>query len=360
MRRPRRRLPLRHDGARWRPSPDGRLLAGRRAAHAHPPRPAHADDATQPARVARAGTGAGEPPRQRGADLRPIRIRPRRRLRALPTSPRERARPLRGARATRIDATAPSRRGARRRTAAVRACRPSVGRHDRSAGVDVEALPEGGDRAGVDAVRQGRVRRRAHRASTASTTATSTTRPSCVEGSPIAVHRIRHGARPVGRERRRRAGALAVPVRHRSRHDVAGRGTTGQRSDPARAARRTRLRDAGDLDEQWVRLLDVDAALTARTYGPCSTTVTIAVTDPLIEDNNDRWAISAGGAKRTSDPADLIVDIARCRPRTWAVSRGATSRRQGCCRSTSSPVDPRHCSTRSSPSDPTGYCGSFF
>ena len=63
----------------------------------------------------------------------------------------------------RIDATAPARRGARRRTAAVRACRPSVGRHDRSPGVDVEALPEGGDRAGVDAVRQGRVRRRAHR-----------------------------------------------------------------------------------------------------------------------------------------------------------------------------------------------------
>ncbi len=30
-------------------------------------------------------------------------------------------------------------------------------------------------------------------------------------------------------------------------------------------------------DEQWLRLLDVDAALTARTYGPCSTTVTIAV-----------------------------------------------------------------------------------
>ena len=62
-------------------------------------------------------------------------------------------------------------------------------------------------------------------------------------------------------------------------------------------------------DEQWVRLLDVDAALTARTYGPCSTTVTIAVSDPLIEDNNDRWAISGGGARRTSDPADLIVDI---------------------------------------------------
>ncbi len=62
-------------------------------------------------------------------------------------------------------------------------------------------------------------------------------------------------------------------------------------------------------DEQWLRLLDVDAALAARTYGPSSTTVTIAVSDPLIEENNDRWAISGSGAQRTSDPADLIVDI---------------------------------------------------
>ena len=63
-------------------------------------------------------------------------------------------------------------------------------------------------------------------------------------------------------------------------------------------------------DEQWVRILDVDAALTARTYGPCSTTVTIAVSDPLIESNNDRWAISGNGAQRTTAPADVIVDIA--------------------------------------------------
>ncbi len=63
-------------------------------------------------------------------------------------------------------------------------------------------------------------------------------------------------------------------------------------------------------DEQWVRVLDVDAALTARAYGPCSTSVTIAVSDPLIGTNNDRWAISGSGAWRTTDPADVIVDIA--------------------------------------------------
>ena len=112
-------------------------------------------------------------------------------------------------------------------------------------------------------------------------------------------------------------------------------------------------------DEQWLRLLDVDAALTARTYGPCSTTVTIAVSDPLIEDNNDRWAISAGGAKRTSEPADLIVDISTLSSRVHGFG--------GWCDITASgllPVD-------ASPSTlelldalfavrPTGYCGTFF
>lgn len=63
------------------------------------------------------------------------------------------------------------------------------------------------------------------------------------------------------------------------------------------------------IDEQWVRLLDVDAALTARTYGPCSETLTIAVTDPLLEANNERWAISSTGACRTTEPADVVVDI---------------------------------------------------
>jgi predicted acetyltransferase len=63
------------------------------------------------------------------------------------------------------------------------------------------------------------------------------------------------------------------------------------------------------IDEQWIRLLDVDAALSARTYGPCSETLTIAVTDPLLAANNERWAISSSGARRTTEPADVVVDI---------------------------------------------------
>ena len=47
-------------------------------------------------------------------------------------------------------------------------------------------------------------------------------------------------------------------------------GATRQRSHPARAPRRRAYETRQIVDEQWLRLLDVDAALTARTYGPCS------------------------------------------------------------------------------------------
>ena len=67
----------------------------------------------------------------------------------------ERTRPLRGARATGSMRLLRTRRGARCRAGALRAGRPSMGRHDRPPRMDVEAISEGGDRAGVDAVRQG-------------------------------------------------------------------------------------------------------------------------------------------------------------------------------------------------------------
>ena len=62
-------------------------------------------------------------------------------------------------------------------------------------------------------------------------------------------------------------------------------------------------------DEQWLRILDIDAALTARTYGPCADGVTIAVTDPLFEQSDERWTITSAGAARTAAPADVVVDI---------------------------------------------------
>jgi predicted acetyltransferase len=64
------------------------------------------------------------------------------------------------------------------------------------------------------------------------------------------------------------------------------------------------------IDDQWVRLLDVDAALGARTFGQVDTTVTIGVHDPVFSENCASWHITPDGAETTNAPADLTVDIA--------------------------------------------------
>lgn len=64
------------------------------------------------------------------------------------------------------------------------------------------------------------------------------------------------------------------------------------------------------LDEQWVRLLDVDAALVQRTYGPTDRSVTLEIDDPMFAQNCGRWTITSEGAKRTEATPDLSIDIA--------------------------------------------------
>ncbi len=64
------------------------------------------------------------------------------------------------------------------------------------------------------------------------------------------------------------------------------------------------------VDEQWLRILDVEAALSTRTYGPASGTVTIDVVDPVLADNCGRWTITREGAEASDEPADITVDIA--------------------------------------------------
>jgi predicted acetyltransferase len=64
------------------------------------------------------------------------------------------------------------------------------------------------------------------------------------------------------------------------------------------------------LDEQWVRLLDVDAALVQRSYGRTNRSVTIEIDDPLFADNCGRWTLSTDGAERSDARADVQVDIA--------------------------------------------------
>lgn len=65
-------------------------------------------------------------------------------------------------------------------------------------------------------------------------------------------------------------------------------------------------------DEQWLRILDVDAALSARSYAEYPATITVAVSDDVIPANNGVWEIASAGAKRTSvdaADADIATDI---------------------------------------------------
>jgi len=65
-------------------------------------------------------------------------------------------------------------------------------------------------------------------------------------------------------------------------------------------------------DEQWLRLLDVDAALSARTYNATSAAVTVAVTDPWFPANCGTWEVSSAGARRSGvsgENADLVTTI---------------------------------------------------
>jgi predicted acetyltransferase len=63
------------------------------------------------------------------------------------------------------------------------------------------------------------------------------------------------------------------------------------------------------LDDQWIRILDVDAALAARSYGAVIDSVTISVNDPMFPANNGTWTISATGAEHGDQAADIEVDI---------------------------------------------------
>ena len=63
-------------------------------------------------------------------------------------------------------------------------------------------------------------------------------------------------------------------------------------------------------DEQWVRVLDVDAALNVRTYASTDASFTVEVSDRMFADNNATWSVSSKGGERSAAAADLSVDIA--------------------------------------------------
>jgi predicted acetyltransferase len=61
-------------------------------------------------------------------------------------------------------------------------------------------------------------------------------------------------------------------------------------------------------DGLWVRLLDVGAALSGRTY-PQDGELVFAVRDAFCPWNEGRWRLAGGEASRTDTDADLALDV---------------------------------------------------
>jgi predicted acetyltransferase len=61
-------------------------------------------------------------------------------------------------------------------------------------------------------------------------------------------------------------------------------------------------------DSLWTRLVDVAAALNARSYA-CDADVVIAVADDFCAWNAGRYRLSADGCERTRAAADLELDV---------------------------------------------------
>lgn len=65
----------------------------------------------------------------------------------------------------------------------------------------------------------------------------------------------------------------------------------------------------GIRDETWLRLIDVEAALAARSYAGHGSVV-IGVADDLLPANTGSYRVGTGGVSRTGDQPDLTTDVA--------------------------------------------------
>lgn len=61
-------------------------------------------------------------------------------------------------------------------------------------------------------------------------------------------------------------------------------------------------------DQLWIRLVDVGAALAARSYASAEPLV-LELTDEFLPENAGRWRIADGSAERTEADADLALDV---------------------------------------------------
>jgi predicted acetyltransferase len=60
-------------------------------------------------------------------------------------------------------------------------------------------------------------------------------------------------------------------------------------------------------DGVWVRLIDVGAALSARSYNDGE--IVLEIEDAFLPENAGRWRITPAGAERTDDAADIRLDV---------------------------------------------------
>ncbi len=87
-----------------------------------------------------------------------------------------------------------------------------------------------------------------------------------------------------------------------------GRPVDDQVRRAARDNRSVRVRAIDDT--LWLRLVDVDAALTSRSYRDVRGSVVIGVTDELVEPNRRAWRISSDGAETSDAAPEISVDVA--------------------------------------------------
>jgi predicted acetyltransferase len=111
------------------------------------------------------------------------------------------------------------------------------------------------------------------------------------------------------------------------------------------------------LDEQWVRILDVDVALAARSYGPGRGMVNVRVHDPMFASNTGTWTISADGAERNDGPADIEVDIATL---SAAYLGGVSWQDLAVTHALTSTQDTLEALDALFASRPTPFCGTFY
>lgn len=60
-------------------------------------------------------------------------------------------------------------------------------------------------------------------------------------------------------------------------------------------------------DESWLRLVDVEAALSARTWH--GEPVVLEITDPVLENNTGRYRVGPDGVERTDAASDACLDV---------------------------------------------------